>query len=291
MDSDKPITHTSARLAQSLLAVAALVSALMGLSTGKGTPTAIGVAVTAFLLFAAASAVGTVLGFLFGLPRGRLADQMAAATDGTAGAGSGNASAMPTSAHYLTNSNLIKVSDWLTTIVIGLGLVNLRSAMPALQRLAAALKAPLGGADYAGAVGICLLIAGAICGFVVMYLYTTIRVRELLEQSETKMDGVPDLQRLTLSEAQQVMSTKALQMKVDSPINQHAVVVSQFPKAGDTVPLGTVVKVTVDGARDGSHVGGEVGPGVPRPRAEGINPNDPGAGSAPAPPVNEGGGS
>jgi PASTA domain len=276
-DSGEKMTHAAARLAQILLSVAAVVSALMGLSTGKGL-TAVGVAVTAFVLFTAAGAVGTVLGFLFGLPRGRFADQIGAnATDGTTGAGSGMAAALRPSAHYLANSNLIKVSDWLTTIVIGLGLVNLASAMPALQRLAAALKAPLGGADYAGAVGICLLIAGSVGGFVVMYLYTTIRIRELLEESATDLDSVPPLGKLSLGEAQQVMSTRGLKMTVDGPIGPDAVVLDQSPKPGDTVPVGTAVKVTVGASKND---GGEMVQAVPVPRPGDANPN--GAGTSPA---------
>src|SRR3954453_12293389 len=64
-DSGERMTRAAARLAQFLLLVAAVVSVLMGVSTGKGFATGTGVAVTAFLLFAAAGAVGTVLGFLF----------------------------------------------------------------------------------------------------------------------------------------------------------------------------------------------------------------------------------
>ncbi len=175
-------------------------------------------------------------------------------------------------AHYLANSNLIKVSDWFTTIVIGLGLVNLTSVMPALHRLAAALKAPLGGADYAGAVGICLVIAGAVGGFVVMYLYTTIRIRELLEESATDLDGVPSLENLTLGQAQQVMSTKGLKMTVDGPIDPDAEVVDQSLKPGDSVRVGTAVKVTVRARKDDG-VGGDIVQALPAPRPGDVNPN------------------
>src|SRR5689334_9784423 len=116
-----------------------------------------GAGVTVFLLFVAAAAVGAILGFLFGLPRARVSD--------LAGADSS-----PTSTFYLTNSNLIKVSDWLTTIVIGLGLVNLGKVVPALRSLGHALHAPLGGVAYSGAVGISVLIVGILAGFVLDYL-------------------------------------------------------------------------------------------------------------------------
>src|SRR4051812_6357844 len=69
LDPGQKMARAAARLAQILLPGAALVSVLMGVSTGKGARTAIGVAITAFVLFTAAGAVGSVLGFLFGLPR------------------------------------------------------------------------------------------------------------------------------------------------------------------------------------------------------------------------------
>ncbi len=103
-------------------------------SAGAGVARAAGVVV--FVLFCAAGAVGAAAGFLFGLPRSRVVDM-------TTGGLSGAASNPPPSSAYLTNSNLIKVSDWLTTIIIGLGLVNLRKIQAAIEQLGAALKAPL----------------------------------------------------------------------------------------------------------------------------------------------------
>ena len=106
------------------------VSALLTVSTSRNSGTVdVGVGVTAFLLFTAAAAVGSAFGFLFGLPRARLTDQLATT-------GSAHPDTRTPSSHYLANSNLIKVSDWLTTIVIGLGLVNVGNAVPALRSLA-----------------------------------------------------------------------------------------------------------------------------------------------------------
>src|SRR4051812_7768648 len=123
-------------IATSMTVAMAVVSALLTVSTGRnGGAADVGVGVAAFLLFVAAAAVGAALGFLFGLPRARFTDQLA----------SHDASASENKApggHYLANSNLIKVSDWLTTIVIGLGLVNLGGALPALRPLARALQPP-----------------------------------------------------------------------------------------------------------------------------------------------------
>src|SRR4051794_16651775 len=242
-DVGAQMQNAARKVAVSLLGVAALVSLLLVWSTDKqGGGKDIGVGLTLFVLFAAAGAVGGILGFLFGLPRGRLSDELATpSTEATPAPGGGPTSLA--SAHYLASTNLNKVSDWLTTIVIGLGLVNLGNALPALRSLAAALEAPLGGAPYAGAIGIAVMICGLIGGFLVLYLYTTIRVRQLLEESERQSDDVPTLQDLSLQEAQHIMSRKRLRLAVDSHADPRSRVTSQDPKPGRTVPAGTPVTV------------------------------------------------
>jgi hypothetical protein len=224
-------------IATSMTVAMAVVSALLTVSTGRN-----GVGVAAFLLFVAAAAVGAALGFLFGLPRARFTDQLA----------SHDASASENKApggHYLANSNLIKVSDWLTTIVIGLGLVNLGSAVPALRTLASALEAPLGGAPYAGAVGVSALMAGCIGGFVLVYLYTSVRVRQLLEDSDRQTERVPYLTGLTLREAERAMSATGLRMAVDTHAAKECVVAAQQPPAGERLPLGSAVAVQLAATR------------------------------------------
>ena len=234
----------------SLLLSAAAVSLVLALSTDKqGGGKDFGVGVTLFVLFAAAFLVGGILGFLFGLPRGRLSDELASPSDTTTG---GSRTASLASAHYLASSNLNKVSDWLTTIVIGLGLVNLGSVLPALRSLAGALEAPLGGAPYAGALGISAMITALIGGFLVLYLYTTIRVRQLLEESERQSDDVPELENKSLGEARQVMSGKRLPLDVDKDADPSRRVLKQTPPAGQTVPVGTPVSVELAPADAGS---------------------------------------
>src|SRR3954447_4736724 len=219
------------------------VSALLSVSTSRnGGMVDVGVGVAAFVLFTAAAAVGSAFGFLFGLPRARLTDQLAASD-------SAHHQSPNSSSHYLANSNLIKVSDWLTTIVIGLGLVNLCSAVPALRTLATALQAPLGGAPYAGAIGISTLIGGCIGGFVLVYLFTSTRVRQLLEDSDRQTEAVPHLAGLRLWEAERAMSTSGLRLAVDTDADKDQVVAAQQPPAGERLPLGSAVAVQVGPVR------------------------------------------
>jgi hypothetical protein len=177
--------------------------------------------------------VGAVLGFLFGLPRARVAD-------------STTTSAASASTFYLTNSNLIKVSDWLTTIVIGLGLVNLGKVVPALRSLGQALEAPLGGKPWAGTVGISVLIVGVLAGFILDYLWTSIRVRELLEESERQnQQTVPELRNQTLGEAKVAASRSNVTLLVPADAPDESLVTSQAVPPGTTVPTGTTVAVSM----------------------------------------------
>jgi hypothetical protein len=206
-------------------------------SAGAGAASAAGVVV--FVLFCAAGAVGAAAGFLFGLPRSRVADM-------TTGGQSGAASNPPPSTSYLTNSNLIKVSDWLTTIIIGLGLVNLRKVPAAIEKLGAALKAPLGGMPYSGTIGVSVLIGGAVAAFLLAYLWTSIRVRELLEDSERESQGgvVPRLEGTTMDAARRILGTTTLQMEAPGAVPGDQVVQSQSPAPGEIVAPGSKVTVT-----------------------------------------------
>jgi hypothetical protein len=211
-----------------LLTAMIVVSVMLAAFTHDG-----GAGVTAFLLFVAAAAVGALLGFLFGMPRARMADLTGEVTPRAA-------------TFYLTNSNLIKVSDWLTTIVIGLGLVNLGKVVPALRDLGHALHQPLGGTAYAGAVGISVLIVGVLAGFILDYLWTSIRVRELLEEAERQnRHTVPELRNQTLGEARETASRSNVTLLVPDGAPDNSLVTRQAVAPGTAVPAGTQVAVSM----------------------------------------------
>jgi hypothetical protein len=230
---------------------AVVVSVLLANSSGSnGSKAGVGVGVMAFLLFAAAVFVGVGLGFLFGMPRARFADLVAAenaGSDESASNRTGTAASLSRPTSYLANSNLTKVSDWLTTIVVGLALVNLGNAISALRDLAVALREPLGGAAYAGAVGLSLLIIGAVAGFTGMYLWTSIRVRELLEQSEQQFVIVPDLVGSKLGDARIIVGRTPLNVDAPKEAPADSEIVDQSRSPGTLAPRGAAVKVTVSG--------------------------------------------
>ena len=81
-----------------------------------------------------------------------------------------------------THLDVYKRQDWLTTIIIGLGLVNLAKVGPALGDLSNTLKKCLGGACYAGIVGVSVITITLVTSIILCYLWTSLRVRELMER-------------------------------------------------------------------------------------------------------------
>jgi hypothetical protein len=137
------------------------------------------------LMWAASCLIsGVIIGFIFCIPRVVEADRKQNGAN-QGGVAQPDASARPgpnteAGGRLQVNSNLVEISDWLTKIIVGLGLVNLKD-IPGLvaggaQVLAAGLaQAPTCKADvpcvhYAFAVA--LIVAFSILGFLMGYLYT-----------------------------------------------------------------------------------------------------------------------
>jgi hypothetical protein len=176
---------TADRLQAGVVVVSLLVLAFgwfvcraLGNSVSDDSSVSLGVCLTAFTVFTAAAVVGASLGFLFGLPRPQ--------EESPGGSEPGRAAI--SKPYYLPNSNLVKVSDWVTTIVVGLTLVNLGNIEPGISQLAEVLSEPLGSAVHSGTVGVALVLIGVLVGFVSCYLWTTVQVRTLLIRSEEERD-------------------------------------------------------------------------------------------------------
>ncbi len=110
---------------------------------------------TAGAIASSAYLTGGLAGFLFGVPR---------TVQGS------TRSKGPT--QYQGNTNLEQVSDWLTKIIVGIGLVQIGHIIPALSKFAESMKAPLGGLPSSGAFGLGLAISYALFGFFFFYFWS-----------------------------------------------------------------------------------------------------------------------
>jgi len=150
--------------------------------------------------------VGGLLGFLFGVPYTREGEQPAGTKDGQQNkAGS---DALPTI--YRPNTSLEQISDWLTKILVGVGLVQIKTIPDKLKALAAYIAQDLGGGQ-ANAFVATVLIYFSVCGFVFGFLWARIYLRRWFKEAD--QDEVRRLDnKLSQLEARQWADAKALTM-------------------------------------------------------------------------------
>lgn len=134
-------------------------------------------AASVFVLLAAAG-VGALFGMLFGMPRSVDPPANNSATDAT------TTTKTTAGARFASNSNLLKVSDWVTTIVVGLSLVNLGRLGGALSRFGKGIAPALGNRPASAAFGIAIAVLGVVIFFIIAYLWTIVPLRKALEDDE-----------------------------------------------------------------------------------------------------------
>lgn len=144
-------------------------------------------------IFGAAGAIGSFAGFLFAVPRYQQTNSEAkkAATAEVTSHGQ----SQPPVALYQRNSNLEQVSDWLTKIIVGVGLVEFRKILEALGSLGVTFGAAFNsrasstqdtaGRNVIGEVfGLGLAVVGAGVGFMLMYMWAQIRLFKVMDESD-----------------------------------------------------------------------------------------------------------
>lgn len=143
------------------------------------------------VVIAGAGAVsGALLGFLFGIPRAMQHDAPIPRSGELSNLNS--AASEPKSqplGGYLANTNLEQISDWLTKILVGVGLTQVRSIPDALTDYANATAPALGGFDASGAFSIGLLVYYLVVGFVIGYLLTRLYLPGAFRQADLASIG------------------------------------------------------------------------------------------------------
>jgi hypothetical protein len=126
------------------------------------------------LLAGASAMIGGLIGLLFGIPR-RLQ-----ATDGEGeGAASGAQGRL-----YGGNTNLEQISDWLTKILVGVGLTQLSGLGEAVGRIGEVAASGLPGHPGAEVFAICIVLYFGVGGFILGYLWTRLYLGRALSEAE-----------------------------------------------------------------------------------------------------------
>jgi len=126
----------------------------------------------------ACMSVGATVGFLFGLTK---VDQAVNNSQARADADKTDIDYKP-----LINTNLIEISDWLTKIIVGLGLINLKEIPGQLKRIAIILAGSSGN-DGGLSLAIAIIVGFTVIGFLVGYLNTRTVIALMLDAADRRL--------------------------------------------------------------------------------------------------------
>jgi len=167
---------------KTLLIVAILggLAAVVAYAVQAGSPAQfVSMVSMGFLLAGASATVGGLLGFLFGIPRALQSDQ-----DLTSEQGSAAEAPDHRRRPYVGNTSLEQISDWLTKILVGVGLTQLANLPTALAALGTFAAPALGGLASAAIFAPTAGVYFTLVGFFLSYLWTRLYLPSLFAESD-----------------------------------------------------------------------------------------------------------
>jgi hypothetical protein len=133
------------------------------------------------ILAAACLAAGFLAGFLFGIPKVLQGDRTQPP----------NPVPSPAAYRQRVNTNLEEISDWLTKIIVGLGLYELKRIPAWVGALARVFASSFQRPDQEEGVLAAAIVFFLICGFLLGYLVTRLYLQGALGRAD--LAAVPDL--------------------------------------------------------------------------------------------------
>lgn len=134
-----------------------------------------------FLLAGGCLLLGGLVGFLFGIPRSL--QQNEDTMRETADSGAGSTPSSPR-IRYGVNTNLEQISDWLTKILVGVGLTQMGKIPGLLREGAEYLDGALGGSPYGEPIALWIILYFSSCGFLFSYLWTRLFLTRALAEAD-----------------------------------------------------------------------------------------------------------
>ncbi len=150
--------------------------------------------------------VGGLLGFLFGIPRSLQASD--ASTGPASKLQSARSANDDQAVTYRANTNLEQISDWLTKILVGVGLTQLTVLPEKLQAVALFLSPGFGTVQHPDVISIAVVLYFSISGFLFGYLWTRLFLGEALREADVAALG----EKISELERQMSQDAKALSL-------------------------------------------------------------------------------
>ncbi len=144
------------------MGLASLLVPAIAQAISRNYAQALNIIAVGLFLAGAATAFGSMLGFLFGVPKASLNRAL------------DNTNSKDELA-YVPNTNLETISDWLTKVIVGVGLVEVREVIRSIDQIGQIAGAAMGGTALTRVIATSLLVnnvlMGFFQGFLVAYLY------------------------------------------------------------------------------------------------------------------------
>jgi hypothetical protein len=171
MSDNKPRPGSQSERAITVLIFAIIVGILISILFASQAQTAallLSIFGVALAIAGASLLSGSLLGFLFGIPRVLQSNPV----EGSNPPGENRKEGGKISIDYQANTNLEQISDWLTKILVGVGLTQLITVPDALQKFAEFAAPGLGNFPNSGIFAVSQLIFFLVCGFLISFLWT-----------------------------------------------------------------------------------------------------------------------
>jgi hypothetical protein len=200
----------------------------------------LGTASVGLLVAGASSMVGGLLGFLFGIPRSLQGS--GTSTGPSSGKTQSGNSADDQAGSYGANTNLEQISDWLTKILVGVGLTKLGVLPEKLQALASFVSPGFGALPHPDVIAIAVVLYFAVSGFLFGYLWTRLYLGAALREADVAALGkkISELEKQMSEDAKALgLVQEQLNPRSDSPD------VSQGELRGAIIRASKPVKTTI----------------------------------------------
>jgi hypothetical protein len=189
---------------------------------------AFGVICTGIITAGACLLTGALLGLLFGIPRSEAESRPAGEQQGES------------EPRYRANTNLEQISDWLTKILVGVGLTQLPAIRAEMRSLTVFVGKSLGGQPTSAGFAFVLIIYFSVCGFLLGYLWTRIVLPGQLRQADINALGqrvakAEQASKEARSAAEEALNKIDTQAKADA--NALAATTRQLRGSSDLPPL------------------------------------------------------
>ena len=125
------------------------------------------------LIAGSALAVGCLTGFVFAIPKSITHSDV---------------NMVKTGKGYISNDNLVQVSDWLTKIIVGVGLTQLTHIPDFMQSVGEYIGKSIGCSETGEIAADGIIVYFSICGFLLAYLWTRLYFARMLEDFDDQQD-------------------------------------------------------------------------------------------------------